>query len=155
MLGLRRGDLNPDYPGKNSFQKGGELINNHNPYMVYFPHPRGFVPPPSHTDGRRVFPSLCKRTNQQSIYCVMFSLIFESCKPEGGKYCLKSYQYALMIRVQRKSFLQLAIQARWSQHLLVQTSFQLAPKTFWLAEWFLSSSVIRTPQKTSLAYRAS
>ena len=37
-------------------------------------------------------------------------------------------------RVQRKSFLQLAIRASWSQHLLAQTSFQLAPKTFWLAE---------------------
>ena len=38
------------------------------------------------------------------------------------------------IRVQRKSFLQLAIRASWSWHLLAQTSFQLAPKTFWLAE---------------------
>ena len=37
-------------------------------------------------------------------------------------------------RVQRKSFLQLAIQASWSEHLLTQKSFQLAPKTFWLAE---------------------
>ena len=37
-------------------------------------------------------------------------------------------------RIQRKSFLQLAIRASWSQHSLAQTSFQLAPKTFWLAE---------------------
>ena len=39
-----------------------------------------------------------------------------------------------MPRVQRKSFLQLAIRASWSQHLLAQTSFQLAPKAFWRAE---------------------
>ena len=37
-------------------------------------------------------------------------------------------------RVQRKSFLQLAIRASWSQVLLAPTSFQLAPKFFWLAE---------------------
>ena len=37
-------------------------------------------------------------------------------------------------RVQRKSFLQLAIRASWSLQLLAQTSFQLAPKTFWLAK---------------------
>ena len=37
-------------------------------------------------------------------------------------------------RVQRKSFLQLAIRASWSQHLLAQMSFQLAPKAFWPAE---------------------
>ena len=37
-------------------------------------------------------------------------------------------------RVQRKLFLQLAIRARSSQHLLAQMSFQLAPKTFWRAE---------------------
>ena len=37
-------------------------------------------------------------------------------------------------RVQRKSFLQLAIRASWSQDLLAATSFQLAPKIFWLAE---------------------
>ena len=37
-------------------------------------------------------------------------------------------------RVQRKSFLQLAIRASWSYHLLAQTSFQLAPKAFWWAE---------------------
>ena len=46
-------------------------------------------------------------------------------------------------RVQRKSFLQLAIRASWSQHLLAQTSLQLAPKTFWLAElisWFFCYS---------------
>ena len=36
--------------------------------------------------------------------------------------------------MQRKSFLQLAIWASWSQHLLAQTSFQLALKAFWLAE---------------------
>ena len=36
--------------------------------------------------------------------------------------------------MQRKSFLQLATRASWSYHLLAQTSFQLAPKTFWLAE---------------------
>ena len=41
---------------------------------------------------------------------------------------------SLLYRVQRKSFLQLAIRASWSYHLLAQTSFQLAPKTFWLAE---------------------
>ena len=39
-----------------------------------------------------------------------------------------------LTRVQRKSFLQLASRASWSEHLLAQTSFQLAPKTFWLAE---------------------
>ena len=37
-------------------------------------------------------------------------------------------------RVQRKSFLQLAIRAGWSRHLLAQTSFQLAPKTLLVAE---------------------
>ena len=37
-------------------------------------------------------------------------------------------------RVQRKPFLQLAIWASWSYHLLDQTSFQLAPKAFWQAE---------------------
>ena len=38
-------------------------------------------------------------------------------------------------RVQRKSFLQPAIRASGSYHLLAQTSyFQLAPKTFWPAE---------------------
>ena len=37
-------------------------------------------------------------------------------------------------RVQRKSFLQLAIWASWSQHLLAQTSFQLAPEAFRRAE---------------------
>ena len=37
-------------------------------------------------------------------------------------------------RVQRKSFLQLAIWASWSQHLLAQALFQLAPKAFWRAE---------------------
>ena len=39
-----------------------------------------------------------------------------------------------LYRVLRKSFLQLAIWASWSRHLLAQTSFQLAPKTFWLTE---------------------
>ena len=37
-------------------------------------------------------------------------------------------------RVQRKSFLKLAIQASWSYNTLAQTSFQLAPKTYWCAE---------------------
>ena len=41
---------------------------------------------------------------------------------------------SLLYRVRRKSFLQLAIRASWSYHLLAQTSFQLAPKTIWLAE---------------------
>ena len=36
--------------------------------------------------------------------------------------------------MQRKSFLQLAIRASWSQHLLAQTSFQLAPEAFWREE---------------------
>ena len=36
--------------------------------------------------------------------------------------------------MQRKSFLQLAIWASWSQHLLTQALFQLAPKAFWRAE---------------------
>ena len=36
--------------------------------------------------------------------------------------------------MQRKSFLQLAIRASWSKHLLAQTSFQLAPKAFRRAE---------------------
>ena len=58
-------------------------------------------------------------------------------------------------RVQRKSFLQLAIRASWSKHLLAQTSFQLAPTTFWWADWLHGSSVIWIPQKTSLAHRAS
>ena len=40
-------------------------------------------------------------------------------------------------RVQRKSFLKLAIQASWSWHVLPQTSFQLAPKTFEWAELIL------------------
>ena len=34
---------------------------------------------------------------------------------------------------------------------IAQTSFQLAPKTFWWADWFQSSSVIWIPPKTSLA----
>ena len=63
-------------------------------------------------------------------------------KFSGGVY-LHSYFGSLMFlwvhkpsksRVQRKSFLQLAIRASWSWHLLAQTSFQLAPKTFWWAE---------------------
>ena len=37
-------------------------------------------------------------------------------------------------RVQRKSFLKLAIRASWSYYFLAQTSFQLAPKKFWWAE---------------------
>ena len=58
--------------------------------------------------GQYVQPSWLNKLGQQSIYC--------------------------MGRVQRKSFLQLAIRASWSWHLLSQTSFQLAPKTFWLAQ---------------------
>ena len=54
-------------------------------------------------------------------------------KKEGGQ-----YQAILRVyRVQRKSFLQLDIWVSWSQHLLTQKSFQLAPKTFWLAELIL------------------
>ena len=47
---------------------------------------------------------------------------------------------SVLFRVQRKSFLQLAIRASWSKHLLAQTSFKLAPKIFGWAElmsWFL------------------
>ena len=40
------------------------------------------------------------------------------------------YQIHVASRVQKNSFLQLAIQASRSQHLLAQTSFQLAPKPF-------------------------
>ena len=42
-----------------------------------------------------------------------------------------------------------------AEHLLAQTSFQLAPKMFWWADWLHSSSVIWIPQKTSLAHWAS
>ena len=42
--------------------------------------------------------------------------------------------YLWKSRVQRKSFLQVAIRASWSLHLLAQTSFELAPKAFWHAE---------------------
>ena len=42
---------------------------------------------------------------------------------------------AWVIRVQRKPFLPLAIQANWRKHLLAETSFQLAPKAFWLTEF--------------------
>ena len=38
-----------------------------------------------------------------------------------------------------------------SCHSLAQTSFQLAPKTFWWTDWFHSSSVIWIPPKASLA----
>ena len=40
----------------------------------------------------------------------------------------------MLCRVQRKSFLQLAIRASCSWHLIAQMSFQLAPKPFWRAE---------------------
>ena len=40
----------------------------------------------------------------------------------------------VLYRVQRKSFLQLAIWASWSYHLLAQTSFHLASKASWRAE---------------------
>ena len=40
-------------------------------------------------------------------------------------------------RVHRKLFLQLAIRASWSLHLLAQTSFQLAPEAFWQAQLIL------------------
>ena len=48
--------------------------------------------------------------------------------------------------MQRKSFLKLAIRASWSYHILAQTSFQPAPKTFWWAE-LISLAVIWIPQK--------
>ena len=38
-----------------------------------------------------------------------------------------------VFRVQRKSLLNLAIWASWCQHILAQTSFQLASKPFWSA----------------------
>ena len=40
----------------------------------------------------------------------------------------------LPCRVQRQSFLLLAIQASWSKHLQAKMSFQLAPKMFWWVE---------------------
>ena len=40
---------------------------------------------------------------------------------------------SIVSRVQRKSFLQLAIWESWSKHLLAQTSFQLGPQIFWWA----------------------
>ena len=49
----------------------------------------------------------------------------------------------------------IAIRANWSQHLLAQTSFQLAPKLFEEQNWSHSSSVLQIPQKRSLARRAS
>ena len=40
-----------------------------------------------------------------------------------------------LLRMQRKSFLQLAIRASWSEHLLAQTSlFSTNPKIFWWTE---------------------
>ena len=47
---------------------------------------------------------------------------------------LELREKSTLFRVQRKSFLQLAFWASWSQHLLAQSSFQLAPKALWRAE---------------------
>ena len=53
---------------------------------------------------------------------------------------VKQYLCSLLIRLQRTSLLQLTIRASWSKHLLAQTSFQLAPKAWWRAKLFHSSS---------------
>ena len=53
---------------------------------------------------------------------------------QQARSCILKGQAKDLFRVQRKSFLQLAIRASWSRHLLAQMSFQLAPKTFWRTE---------------------
>ena len=72
-----------------------------------------------------------------SCYYAFFSSIkslAKQCTPKRSQLFCFHLVTIRGFRVQRKSFLQLAIQASWSYHLLAQTSFQLAPKTFWLAE---------------------
>ena len=57
--------------------------------------------------------------------------IYFDCMPHFVPWLFK---WIVKCRVQRKSFLQLAIRASWSSHLLAQTLFQLAPKIFWWTE---------------------
>ena len=59
---------------------------------------------------------------------------FGSCQSKWRFMHNNSQNRNFIFRAQRKSFLQLAIQASWSWHILAQTSFQLAQKTFWWAE---------------------
>ena len=75
----------------------------------------------------------CTFRGRQIRETLIFSLerIFDKCNVVF--FVLFFYQ-TLIGRVQRKSFLQLAIRASWSKHLLAQTSFQLAPKAFRRAE---------------------
>ena len=59
---------------------------------------------------------------------------FGSCQNKWRFMHNNSQNRNFIFRVQRKSFLQLAWMASWSWHILAQTSFQLAQKTFWWAE---------------------
>ena len=73
---------------------------------------------------------------------------FGSCQSKWRRKHNNSQNRNFILRVQRKSFLQLAIQASWSWHILTQTSFQLAQKFFDEQNWFHSSSVSWIPHKT-------
>ena len=57
-------------------------------------------------------------------------------------------------RVQRKSVLQPAIWASYSQRVLAHKSFQLAPKTFLISRIDYNPSVIWISQKTWIAHQA-
>ena len=60
-----------------------------------------------------------------------------------------SWRFANSYQGAKKTFLQLPIRASWSQHLLAQMSFQLAPKAFWRAELitqFLLFEFLKTHQ---------
>ena len=59
---------------------------------------------------------------------------FGSCQSKWRFMHNNSQNRNFIFRAQRKSFLQLAWMASWSWHILAQTSFQLAQKTFWWAE---------------------
>ena len=57
--------------------------------------------------------------------------------------------------MQRKSVLQPAIWASYSQHVLAHKSFQLAPKPFLISRIDYNPSVIWISQKTALAHQVS
>ena len=79
----------------------------------------------------------CTFRGRQIRETLIFSLerIFDKCNV-FFLFCfvLFFFYQTLIGRMQRKSFLQLAIRASWSKHLLAQTSFQLVPKAFRRAE---------------------
>ena len=78
----------------------------------------------------------CTFRGRQIRETLIFSLerIFDKCNVFFLLCFVFFFCQTLIGRVQRKSFLQLAIRASWSKHLLAQTSFQLAPKAFRRAE---------------------